>query len=281
MAYLQRAPSQATTGRVGRWVASLGLAIIAACGCAVGADLEEESGSYLSLDAGPDGASNGGRGSGGAGNGGYSWNGGAANGGAASGGAGKGAASGGAPGDGGRSSGDGGASRGGARAAGGAPGDGGRSSGGTPAAGGAQTSGGRSSGGAPAAGGAPTSGGVTAAGGASACPNYPTDDECSRCICSRCASQVSACYSSSDSTKNEQCARIQDCAEAQHCASDPCYCGDNCFAPNGACKSVIESVAGTNPLDVARAGGDTSHPLGRANQIGICTQANCASACGL
>ena len=115
-------------------------------------------------------------------------------------------------------------------------------------------------------------------------PGYPTSDACSKCICSKCASQVGQCYASGDATKDMQCAKVQSCAEAKHCASTSCYCGNSalCLAPSGPCVDVITSVVGsTVPLDVSTASDDTSTSVGRAKAIGICSLNSCKSECSL
>jgi hypothetical protein len=217
--------------------------------------------------------------------------------GGASGGSGGAPASGGTPGKGG-SSGSAGASSGGAPAsggkvgAGGMPATGGATSGGAPSNGGAATggkaSGGTSSGGTSSGGagtGGTSSGGAGTGGGGPTCKGYVTDDACSRCICQKCASQVAACFDSSDSTKNQKCKAIQDCAEEKHCASSPCYCNQAtnifCEPPDGPCADVIEASIGGNPsaITVQQRGGDSSDPIGRANAIGMCSTSNCKSEC--
>ncbi len=135
-------------------------------------------------------------------------------------------------------------------------------------------------------GGATGSGGTTSTGGTtSACPGYTTNDDCSKCICMKCASQVSQCFQSSDSTKNMQCAAIQNCAQQNHCASTPCYCGANnaaCLIPNGPCLSEINTASNNGgPLVVQQQSTDTTTAVGRANAIGMCSESNCKSECGL
>jgi hypothetical protein len=115
-------------------------------------------------------------------------------------------------------------------------------------------------------------------------PSYPTANACSQCICAKCATQVMGCYASSDSTKNTQCKQVQECAETNRCASTDCYCGDSaiCLNPNGRCESVITRVAGTDsPLDIQRLSSDSASPIGRANQIGLCSRERCQRECGL
>jgi hypothetical protein len=171
---------------------------------------------------------------------------------------------------------------------GGVPNTGGTSStggvptGGTSSTGGVPTGGTSNTGGVPT-GGTSSTGGAATGGSTSACPNYATNDACSRCICQKCANQVSGCFAS-NYDKATQCKQIQDCAQQNHCASTPCYCGSDaiCLNPNGACRQVIETVVGSNsPLNVNTASMDQNHPLYRANQIGICETSNCKSECGL
>lgn len=264
------------------------LALLAG-GCAETASLEPSSSAVGGLDAsacgvmpcsGGGGASSGSGGGGAVGTGGLppQTGGAPATGGIATGGANAGGTASGGVGTGG--AGTGGVATGGV-ATGGGKATGGTSTGGV-ATGGAST-GGAATGGSKATGGAATGGAGT--GGASACPNYPTGDDCSRCICARCATQVASCYSSSDATKNQQCRRIQECAEQNQCASSPCYCGPNdafCTSADGPCVAVIQEVVGSSDLlNVLGASNDTNHPLGRANQIGICSNNNCRSECGL
>jgi hypothetical protein len=118
----------------------------------------------------------------------------------------------------------------------------------------------------------------------SAAPAYPTSTDCAKCICTKCASMVMSCYASSDSAKNTQCAAVQACAEQNHCTGADCLCGDSvlCLSPNGKCRQVIETAAGTsNALDIQRLGNDTSTSVGRANAIGTCESSSCKSECGL
>lgn len=115
----------------------------------------------------------------------------------------------------------------------------------------------------------------------SATPAYPTATDCAKCTCSKCGSEVAACYAGSDSA---QCASVQVCAETNHCASDACFCGTSvtCLFPDGQCKSVIETAAGsTELLDIQRARDDATSSVGRANAIGSCQQTNCRSECQL
>jgi hypothetical protein len=118
-----------------------------------------------------------------------------------------------------------------------------------------------------------------------AAAGYATSDACSQCICAKCATQVTACYASSDPAKNTQCGQVQDCAEKNHCTSSGCYCGDAILClgtPSGACVSVIETVAGTqDSLEILRASNDSESAVGRANEIGLCSQQSCTRECGL
>jgi hypothetical protein len=100
----------------------------------------------------------------------------------------------------------------------------------------------------------------------------------------RCATQVAACFNSSDATKNNQCRQVRECAEMNRCASTTCYCGSSalCNPPNGPCVSIIHTVVGsTDRNDVTDAADNPEHPLGRSNAVGMCAQSNCASQCGL
>jgi hypothetical protein len=243
-------------------------------GCAQGEDIQATPVQLVSTDAGaPHEAGAGGRrgsvGSGGvpSSTGGTAATGGRSGGGEVTG-------SGGAPSKGGASGASGGSSSGGAKASGGT------------SSGGAQGSGGRAAGGSQGSGGSQSSGGSQGSGGAMQCPSYPTPDACSTCICKSCASQVASCYTSSDSTKNDQCKAIQECAQMNHCASTTCYCGPNnplCTPANGPCATQINTAAGgtPNPLQIQTYSMDNTHPIGRANDIGLCTQSNCKTECGL
>lgn len=118
----------------------------------------------------------------------------------------------------------------------------------------------------------------------SATPAYPTTTACAKCVCTKCAAPVASCYASTDAAKNTQCAAVQACAEQNHCVGADCLCGDSvlCLNPNGKCRQVIESAAGTsNALDIQRMGNDTSTSVGRANAIGTCESSSCKSECGL
>jgi len=118
-----------------------------------------------------------------------------------------------------------------------------------------------------------------------AAPSYSTANACSQCICSKCSTQVAGCYASRDAAKNRQCAQIQECAETNHCTSSNCYCGDSALclgAPAGKCASVITTIAGSDDnLAILRASNDAESPIGRANQIGLCSRDSCARECGL
>lgn len=112
-------------------------------------------------------------------------------------------------------------------------------------------------------------------------PAYPTPDACSKCICSKCASQVAICYASNEPAKNQLCKQVRDCAQANHCTGDRCYCGNDplCLIPAGPCAQVIQTAAGAS--DVGAAASDAQNPLGRSNQVGMCEMANCPTECGL
>lgn len=112
-------------------------------------------------------------------------------------------------------------------------------------------------------------------------PAYATPDACSRCICSKCASQVATCYASNEPDKNQLCKQVRDCAQANRCTGDRCYCGEDplCIFPMGPCVRVIQSAAGA--IDVGMAAADSQNPLGRSNQVGMCTLASCPTECGL
>ena len=180
-------------------------------------------------------------------------------------------------------------SSGGAKATGGAPATGGMASGGAQASGGS-ASGGLASGGASGAGGKATGGsaGAAGAGGGENCPGYVTNDACSQCICKNCKTQVDACFNSSDTTKNMQCKAIQDCAQSKHCASSPCYCTQPptdplCLNPDGPCVAPILAAApqGASSLTVQQLGNDSTSPIGRANNIGKCSNTSCKTECQL
>jgi hypothetical protein len=95
-------------------------------------------------------------------------------------------------------------------------------------------------------------------------------------------SQVTACYSSSDSTKNMQCKAIQDCAQMNHCAGQNCYCGNNCLLPNGPCLNEINTASNNGgPLVVQMQSTDAATAVGRANAIGTCSTMSCKTECGL
>jgi hypothetical protein len=180
-------------------------------------------------------------------------------------------------------------SSGGAKATGGAVATGGTSSGGAVASGGS-ASGGRASGGASGGGGKATGGSVGAgggSGGAQNCKGYVDDDPCSQCICKSCKTDVELCFASGDATKDSQCKAIQECAETNHCASDPCYCVPTlangfCANPDGPCVAPIKVVSGNaSATQVQMMGADSTNPIGRANNVGKCTQTNCRSQCQL
>ena len=115
-------------------------------------------------------------------------------------------------------------------------------------------------------------------------PSYATTTACSKCTCSKCGSQITACYASSEAAKNTQCAAVRACAETNHCTGESCFCGSSltCLFPDGPCKSVIETAAGSAELSqVQAARDDPQSALGRSNTAGSCQQMNCKSECGL
>jgi hypothetical protein len=115
-------------------------------------------------------------------------------------------------------------------------------------------------------------------------PSYATPDNCSKCICMKCASQVASCYGSPDTAKNTSCKSVRDCAHSNNCTSEACYCGSSptCLFPDGPCMQVIHAAAGAEDLlGVQAARDDPESPVYRSNQVGTCEMANCASECGL
>lgn len=166
--------------------------------------------------------------------------------------------------------------------------NGGQSSGGSPGSGGApggssnggSSSGGRSSGGS-------SNGGSSGAGGSN-CPGYPTNDACSQCICKSCSVQVQVCVASSDTAKNDVCKQVQACAEQKHCTGSPCYCSQSatdplCVNPDGPCAGVIQAAAGSGAtaLTIQQLGNDSTHPLGRAQNLEKCEVVSCRTECAL
>jgi hypothetical protein len=109
--------------------------------------------------------------------------------------------------------------------------------------------------------------------------------ECERCACMRCTEDVLACSSSGDASRDQACTAVTRCAIEAGCAGDACYCGDAPFGPcafraNGACKSAIESAAGTTVFSQIQAqGDDPSSVLGRSITFGECRRAQCAQEC--
>ena len=109
--------------------------------------------------------------------------------------------------------------------------------------------------------------------------------ECERCACMRCTDDVLACSNSGDASRDQACTAVTRCAIDAGCTGDACYCGDAPFGPcafraNGACKSEIESAAGTTVFSQIQAQGDDPNSvLGRALTLGECRRAQCAQEC--
>lgn len=130
----------------------------------------------------------------------------------------------------------------------------------------------------------PDAGPAPSANACAAAPAYATTTACSKCACSKCGTEVTACYASSEAAKNTQCGAIEACAETSKCTGESCFCGTSltCLFPDGACRTQIQAGAGSDSLtDVQAARDDANSSVARANAVGACRLANCKSECGL
>jgi hypothetical protein len=141
---------------------------------------------------------------------------------------------------------------------------------------------------------APTDAGRTAAADAAAtgptiasCTSTPIDPggaRCAACTCQRCGDEANDCYASPDQVRAKQCGAIQACAATNHCTGDACYCGDSllCLNPNGACRSEIETAAGTtDPLGVQSQSSSSTNAWGLSKTLLACQLERCEVECGL
>jgi hypothetical protein len=83
------------------------------------------------------------------------------------------------------------------------------------------------------------------------------------------------------------CGDMVTCAREEDCGNPDCFCGRyslfSCLAglADGPCKPQVSAAAKTGSLlDIDARKADPNYPLGRANLLGDCVDANCASECG-
>ncbi|HKP58832.1 MAG TPA: DUF4215 domain-containing protein [Polyangiales bacterium] len=113
------------------------------------------------------------------------------------------------------------------------------------------------------------------------------DDACTQCTCNKCANQALGCYGNKDPNEVTLCKNMVQCARDKNCGNPDCFCGRyslfSCLGglADGQCKAEVTAAAKSGDLltiDSRKA--DTNYPLGRANALGDCVEANCASECG-
>jgi len=114
-----------------------------------------------------------------------------------------------------------------------------------------------------------------------------SSDACAQCTCNKCTSQANACYAANNANDVMLCDAMVDCGRASDCGNPDCYCGTYdlflCLTglANGPCRSQVSAAARSNSLlDIQSRSTDSSYPLGRANAIAECVDANCAADCG-
>jgi len=185
---------------------------------------------------------------------------------------------------------------GGTSGTGGDSGSGGSSTGGTSTGGDSGTGGsgtggngtGGSGTGGSGTGGSGTGGSGTGGNGTGGSTGEPTCQECSEQWCPNPLNDFDA-----SCTGNAQCDTYLSCVNQSSCAEEDvrdCYCGNvefaTCFAfdpaaPQGVCKTITNTMAGaTVPLQVGIKYFDATNALGATNQVILCQQQYCASACG-
>jgi cysteine-rich repeat protein len=113
-------------------------------------------------------------------------------------------------------------------------------------------------------------------------------DACAQCTCNRCTSQTLACQGTDNRNDAMLCDAMVDCARSTGCRNPDCLCGSSslftCLAgrTNGPCRNQVTAAAKTSSLlEIQSRADDTNYPLGRANAVGACVEANCKSECGL
>lgn len=116
----------------------------------------------------------------------------------------------------------------------------------------------------------------------------PDNNACGQCSCLDCRTETVACYGSSDTRGNAECAAMVACGRANGCSGTECYCGTaglfTCLfgGANGPCRSQVEAAArSADPLDIQARSTDANYPLGRANALATCALAQCSTECGL
>jgi hypothetical protein len=111
--------------------------------------------------------------------------------------------------------------------------------------------------------------------------DFPADD-CRQCECIECTQLALDCFDSGTAARDMNCTAIEVCGREKNCANAPCYCGSSptCAFPNGPCRTVIETAAGsTNPLTVDAMAMDPATAIGRANSLATCSIERCSDVC--
>jgi hypothetical protein len=117
------------------------------------------------------------------------------------------------------------------------------------------------------------------------CLDTLAKNDCERCTCMQCAEQVTACFASDNTARNEKCKAVEECAVEKQCSGQACYCGTASFVQcaffaNGPCIDVIEDAAGSSsPAVTESQRQDPNTALGRAQLLGDCRRAQCRSEC--
>ena len=113
---------------------------------------------------------------------------------------------------------------------------------------------------------------------------------CGECSCNKCTSQLLACQGAMDANDAKVCGDMVDCARSSGCRDTACLCGTTdvvtcALAPstaNGPCIAQVYAAGKTmDPATASSRASSPNYPLGRANMVGSCVMANCASECGL
>jgi hypothetical protein len=113
-------------------------------------------------------------------------------------------------------------------------------------------------------------------------------EECQRCACIQCPTEVLDCRADSNATRAMKCNTLINCALNNDCTGISCFCGTDalCFTPNGECRNesaaaADEPTGAPNLITVYERCNETAKPgvyaCSRANQLGVCAAMNCAS----
>jgi cysteine-rich repeat protein len=113
---------------------------------------------------------------------------------------------------------------------------------------------------------------------------------CGECSCNKCTTQLMACQGATDVAAAKTCTDMVDCARKANCGDPDCLCGttdsftcglDPTTAKGPCAQQVFAAAETTDPLTASLRASNTRYALGRANLVGTCVRANCASECGL